>query len=139
MNRNSNPYDDFKTIGEVHGERRGPNPWSFWVVMLIVAVVVGYVAGGGLYVAFEFWRNSPSSHNHGLRRMARRSLEADPVSKEELHRRIRLCAQWGALAGLVIGAGYCLSAAARERREFQFQEEHRRQGREAPHDDHEGP
>lgn len=112
------PFDDFKTVGELTGERRRRTPLSGWLWLTFGAFLVGLILGGLVYVGFEFWRGAPTRRHRGvLRRMAQQSLIEHPISTEELNRRIMLSALAGGAIGLVVGAGYSLSAARRARRE----------------------
>jgi hypothetical protein len=123
MEKKPNPFDNFKTIGEVRGERRQPNPLSFWIIMTICAMIVGSLAGGGLYLAFEFRRANP---RHGRRPAFQEAIPL-PASVDVVKRRVKLCAMIGAVAGLLLGARWSFSAAARERYECRVEEERLRE------------
>jgi hypothetical protein len=114
-----NPFDGFKTVGELTGERRRRTPLSGWLWLIFGAFLVGLILGGLVYIGFEFWRGAPTTRRHRgfLLRRAQRDLIEHPVSAEELNRRIMLSALAGGAIGLAAGAGYSLRTALRERLE----------------------
>ncbi|HOE96282.1 MAG TPA: hypothetical protein PLS90_07405 [Candidatus Sumerlaeota bacterium] len=101
-------WDDFKPVGETRAVPRRPLAGYVWLV--IGLTVAGALAGYCGTLGYDFWRGTPprSGARHAAQRRAYERFMADRPTPEERAAYTRRAALFGAVGGLVLGAGFCV-------------------------------
>lgn len=115
-NHEKSPFDDFRTVGDERsgrGRKQSRLAGLFW--MVVAGLLLGALVGGGAYIAFEFWRGAPPQHQYGRQYRMYVEITKNPLSEEELGRRIKLSALLGAGLFATAAAGLAIKGAPGKR------------------------